>query len=35
MAGFMKIVGWLMPGAIKKETQKLMDQFKVFAENAG
>ena len=32
MSGFMKLMAWLMPGVFKKESQKLMDQFKAFAE---
>ncbi len=32
-SGFMKIMGWLMPGAFKKQSQKYMDQFKEFAES--
>ena len=34
MTGFMKLMGWLMPGTFKKENQKFMDQFKAFAEKA-
>ncbi len=33
MSGFMKIIGWLMPGAFKKQSQKFLDDFKTFAEN--
>ncbi len=33
MTGFMKVMGWFIGRAIKKEPQKLMDQFKEFAEN--
>lgn len=29
---FMKIVGFLMPGAFKKQTRKFMENFKAFAE---
>lgn len=32
-SGFMKIMGWLMPGAFKKQSQKYMDQFKEFVES--
>ena len=33
-AGFgMKLLGWLMPGAFKKQSQKYLDDFKAFAEN--
>lgn len=31
-SGFMKIVGFLMPGVFKKQTQKYMEDFKAFAE---
>jgi hypothetical protein len=31
--GFMKIIGFLMPGAFKKESIKYSTQFKNFAEN--
>lgn len=30
--GMMKLVSWLMPGSFKKQSQKYLDQFKVFAE---
>ncbi|MCG9971050.1 SRPBCC family protein [Christiangramia crocea] len=30
--GFMKIFGWIMPGAFKKQTIKYMEDFKAFAE---
>ncbi len=30
----MKIFGWLMPGAFKKQSQKYLEHFKDFAENA-
>jgi hypothetical protein len=33
-SGFMKIMGMLMPGAFKKESQKHLKQFKEFAETA-
>ena len=32
-SGFMKIMGWLMPGAFKKQSQKFLEDFKRFAEN--
>lgn len=32
MFGFMKLFGWLMPGAFKKEGQKFLNQFKDFVE---
>jgi len=35
MSGFMKLMAWFMPGALKKETRKFMDLFKAFAENSG
>lgn len=31
----MKLMGWLMPGAFKKQSQKYLDAFKEFAENEG
>ncbi len=31
-SGFMKIIGFLMPGSFKKQSQKYLDQFKAFAE---
>lgn len=34
-SGFMKIIGFLMPGAFKKESMKYLVQFKEFAEKAG
>jgi len=34
MSGIMKVVGWLMPGAFKKQSQKYLELFKQFAENA-
>lgn len=30
--GFMKLMGWLMPGMFKKQSQKYLEQFKTFAE---
>jgi hypothetical protein len=32
MSGFMKIIGWLFPGSFKKQSQKIMNDFKKFAE---
>lgn len=32
MSGFMKIFGWIMPGAFKKQSQKYLDLFKEFVE---
>ncbi|MEX0967617.1 MAG: SRPBCC family protein [Bacteroidia bacterium] len=34
-SGFMKLIGWLMPGAFKKQSQKYLDDFKTFAESQG
>lgn len=31
----MKLFGWLMPGAFKKQSQKYLDMFKEFAEKEG
>jgi len=31
--GFMKLMGWLMPNAFKKQSMKYMEMFKDFAEN--
>lgn len=33
-SGFYKLMGWLMPGAFKKETGKTMNKFKEFAEKS-
>lgn len=32
LSGFMKIMGWIMPGTFKKQSQAIMDRFKAFAE---
>lgn len=32
-SGFMKIIGFLMPGSFSKQSFKYMEQFKEFAEN--
>lgn len=32
-SGFMKVIGFLVPGMIKKQSIKCLDDFKVFAEN--
>ena len=32
LSGFMKLIGWLMPGTFKKQTQKYLEDFKAFAE---
>ena len=31
--GLMKLMGWLMPGAFKKQSQKYLEDFKRFAES--
>lgn len=31
--GIMKLFGWIMPGAFKKESQKFLEQFRQFVEN--
>jgi len=33
--GFMKLMGMIMPGAFKKESDKIMQNFKAFAEREG
>lgn len=33
MKGFLKLMGWLMPGAFKKQSMKYMRSFKEFVEN--
>ena len=33
LSGMMKLIGWLMPSAFKKQSQKYLDMFKTFAEN--
>lgn len=33
LSGMLKLVGWLMPGAFKKQSQKYLNLFKSFAEN--
>lgn len=33
LSGFMKIIGFFMPGSFSKQTCKYMEQFKEFAEN--
>ncbi|WNJ18175.1 SRPBCC family protein [Pontibacter sp. G13] len=32
--GFMKLMGWLMPGAFKKQSMKYLQDFKAFAESS-
>lgn len=34
-SGMMKLIGWLMPGAFKKQSQKYLDLFRDFAEKEG
>ena len=31
-SGFMKLIGWFMPGAFKKQSRKYMEDFKAFVE---
>ncbi|MUP46426.1 SRPBCC family protein [Gramella sp. BOM4] len=31
--GFMKLFGWFMPGAFKKQSRKYMEDFKAFVED--
>ena len=33
-SGFMKIIGWLMPGAFKKQSMKYANDFKNFVERS-
>lgn len=33
-SGFMKLIGIFMPGTFKKQSQKSLDRFKVFAEKS-
>ena len=33
LKGFMKIFGWIMPGAFKKQTTKYLSMFKEFTED--
>ena len=33
LTGFMKIIGFLMPGSFKKNSYKFMENFKEFAES--
>ena len=35
LSGFMRLIGWLMPGSFRKESCKYMEQFKAFAEGEG
>ena len=34
LSGFLKIIGWLMPGMFRGQTLKMMNSFKSFAEAA-
>ncbi len=34
-SGFMKLISFLMPGTLKKQSQKYLDDFKAFAEKQG
>ncbi len=34
-SGFMKLIGFLMPGTFKRQSQKYLDDFKTFAEKQG
>ncbi|MBI9060087.1 MAG: SRPBCC family protein [Labilibaculum sp.] len=33
LKGFIKLIGWLMPGTFKKQTNKYLKMFKEFAQN--
>lgn len=33
LKGFMRIIGWVMPGAFKKQSLEIMQNFKKFAES--
>lgn len=33
LSGFMKIIGWLMPGMFRKQSMKYLEAFKKFAES--
>ncbi|MFP2994817.1 SRPBCC family protein [Spongiivirga sp. MCCC 1A20706] len=33
LTGFMKVIGFLMPGSFKKQTRQFVDAFKEFAES--
>lgn len=35
LKGFMKLMGWFMPGAFKKQSQNFLELFKKFAESEG
>lgn len=34
LSGFMKLMGWVMPGMFKKQTQQYLEDFKTFVEGA-
>jgi uncharacterized membrane protein len=34
LSGFMKIMGFIMPNAFKKQSLKYLEDFKIFAENS-
>ena len=34
LSGFLKIMGWLMPGTFKKQSMQFMQDFKTFAESS-
>lgn len=34
LKGFMKVMGWLMPGAFKKQSQTFLNDFKTFVETS-
>ena len=33
LSGFMKLMGWFMPGAFRKQSEKYLQQFKEYVEN--
>ncbi len=33
-SGYMKIIGWLFSNSFKKETQQMLEEFKLFAETS-
>ncbi len=35
LGGFPQIMGWLLPGMFRRQTEKMMAAFKAFAEGAG
>ena len=34
-SGFLKVMTWIMPGMFRKQTLKMMNDFKIFAEGEG